>query len=66
MGTSAVSALRLVHLVQRLVAVLQMGAVVRTGGVQASPPLTFTQDLERRTHEVIEGQQVEMTQVGGE
>ena len=49
---------------QRLVALLQLACVLREGAPAWTPPLPHSPELERRTLDLTEGQQIVMSPVG--
>jgi len=61
MGISAVNALRMVHAVARLVALLQLSEVLREGRPSRSPPVPAAPAQDSQRADIIEGMQVEMT-----
>lgn len=65
MGISAVNALRVVHVVSRLVALLQLAEVLREGKPSHAPPVPAAPAQDSQRADIIEGMQVEMAAVSG-
>jgi hypothetical protein len=55
---SAAAALHVYHAVQRLVALLQLGQVVRSGAVEKVSPVPIPKDWDQRNFDLSEGNQV--------